>query len=82
MSRRWRNLHLIDTAVIAGSLLLLCIVLAFTVRNVMPLSDDWRVRAVVLGSAVLTGVFAAVALIALVLHLRRHRDSLYKENAQ
>jgi hypothetical protein len=82
MSRQGRNQSLIDAAIILGSLFLLCIVLAFPVRNVMPLSDDWRVRAVVLGSAVLAGVFAAVALIALILHLRRHRDSLYTENPQ
>jgi len=81
MSRHWRNLHLIDTAVILGSLLLFFMVLVFTVHNVIPLSDDWRVRAVVISSAVLAGVFAAAALIALVLHLRRHRDSLYREDA-
>ena len=82
MSRQARNVYLIDAAVILGSLFLLCIVLVFTVRNVMPLSDDWRVRAVVLGSAVLAGIFAAVALIALALHLRRHRDSLYSEDTR
>ena len=82
MSRHLHDLHLIDTVVILGSLLVLCFVLAFTVCNVMPLSDDWRVRAVVVGSAVLAGVFAGAALITLVLHLRRHRDSFYREDTQ
>jgi len=82
MSRNRHNLFLIDAAVILASLLLLCLVLVFTVRNVVPLSGDWRVRAVVLMSAALAGLFAAVALVALVLHLLRHRDSLYEENAR
>jgi len=82
MPRRWRDLHLVDTVVILASLLLLCIVLVFTVHNVMPLSDNWRVRAVILGSAVLAGVFAAIALIALISHLRLNRNSLYRENTR
>jgi hypothetical protein len=81
VSRRSHNLYRIDSAVIWASLAALWITLASALFGVRGLSSDWRVRAVLAGSAALAGIFATSALLALLLHLRKDRRELYPEDA-
>jgi hypothetical protein len=77
MDDRARRMYFVDGAVIWISLVAMWAVLGFTLRHVLPLTDDQLARGVICGAAALAGVFATSALIALLLHLRRERASLY-----
>ena len=77
MENRAGRMYVIDSAVIWISLVVMWFVLIFILLQVVPLADDFLTQAILVGSAILAGVFATSALVALLLHLHRERNSLY-----
>ena len=55
-------------------------VLALVLHECLPLADSQRVKLILDLSAAAVGVAATAALIALLVHLRRNRGTLYRED--
>ena len=80
MDRRTHSMYATDAAVIWTALAVMWVVLAFTLRQVLPLASGVPTRVVMVASAVLAGVFTTSALMAVLAHLARHRAALYAED--
>ncbi len=77
MNPRARRLYQADVAVIWISLAAMWTVLVYALGEVAPLAADLSTRVVIVAAALLAGVVATSALVALQLHLRRQRTTLY-----
>jgi hypothetical protein len=71
-----------DRAVIVICLVLTWLVLAFVLREVLGIADEAGTRAALAVSAAAAAVFCTSALAAVLTHLRRNRESLYREDAR
>jgi len=73
-------MYLLDCATILGFLVLTWSVLVFVLREASNLSSSVVVKIIMEVSAGLAGVFATAALVAVLVHLKKNRESLYRED--
>ena len=67
-------------AVVLAFLVLTWCVLIFTVYKIIALASTVAIKAVIVISAGSVIVFATAALIAVMLHLRKRKESIYRED--
>jgi hypothetical protein len=80
MEKRVVRMYLVDCATIMVSMVLTWAVMALVLRTVLGLTSDLAVRATIEIAAATAAVFATSALIAVLVHLRRNRETLYAED--
>ena len=73
--------YLVDCVTIIVFMVLHLLVLALVLREVLRLSPRLDVTIAIVGAAAAVGIFATAALLAVLIHLRRHRESLYQTGA-
>lgn len=80
VEKRTARMYLQDTATLIISVLVMWSALGCVLCAALPLTDDARVRIFLEVSAAAVGIFATAALLAVLAHLRRNRDALYRED--
>jgi hypothetical protein len=80
MDRELRKPYYFDLAVVLVFLLLTLCVLIFTAHEILILASTFALKAFIVISAGSAGVFATASLIAVIAHLHRSRESLYRED--
>jgi hypothetical protein len=81
LDKELKKPYYLDVTVVSVSLAMTWCVLVFTVYQILGLSSDSTVKAVIIISAALAAVFATASLIAVIVHLRKSRESIYREDA-
>jgi len=75
MSRMYRS----DMALVGIFFAAMWVVLLFVLFQVHGIAPDQATRIVATATALLVGIFSSGALVAVVIHLRKHREDLYLE---
>ncbi len=78
--KRVAGMYRQDCGIIILSVVVVWSALACVLHAAAPLTDDARVKLILVASAVAVGVFATAALTAVLAHLRRNRSALYRED--
>jgi len=79
-ARRIARMYCSDVGTIVFAMVATWVVLALVLHECLPLADSRRVKLILVTSALAVCIAAMAALIALLLHLRRNRGTLYRED--
>jgi hypothetical protein len=78
MERMYRS----DMALVGGFFSAMWVVLAYVLLQVWNIAPDGATRGIVVTTALLVGIFASGALLAVAIHLRKRREHLYREDLE
>ena len=77
-----RRMYATDRAVIVLSIIVMFCSLGFVLATILPQSPEGATRSVLIGASAAVLVLATFALLRVLSHLKKHRDSLYPEDIQ
>lgn len=74
-----RRMFARDISVVVGFMVFLWVTMGYLVYSILTTVSDPQTRAVITAIGIVTLLFATLCLLALMAHLRRHRDAMYAE---
>jgi hypothetical protein len=74
------RMYFLDSFIIVVSLVVTWVTLLFVLREAIPLAADPVVKQIMVVAAAAAGIASTAALVAVLVHLRGHRQALYSED--